>query len=166
MRLMLQEQMLSQDQIASLLSSKVGVVLFSSAHDFSVLFENKLLHKQNFILLGNKKQYDLKQFFNYDINKIISLCCQEVSDLLLEFARQFDELIVLVNLNVLDVCYSPTSAFQQAGGLSTKELFYFLTRLKILSNQKSFYVYNYDLSKDSGQVSKLFLEKFQLEFSH
>jgi hypothetical protein len=103
----------------------------------------------------------MKELVNYDINKIISFGLDETADLLMEFGRTFDQLIVLVNLNVLDVCYSPTSSHLSAGGLSTKELFYLLSRFSHLRTEKIMYVYNYSLVKDSTQATQLLLEKFQ-----
>jgi len=150
------------NQIENLISPQTAIFLFSSDNDLHQLLAASILQKQQFILIGNKQYYDMKVFMNYDINKIISLGIDELSDILMEYGRQFQQLIILINLNVLDICYSPTSQNKTAGGLSTKELFYILSRLQIIKNQKIIYVYNYDLKKDQQEITAKLLERFSI----
>ncbi|MBS3137874.1 hypothetical protein J4232_05550 [Candidatus Woesearchaeota archaeon] len=142
-------------------NKRIGFILFSSINDQQELFASGICMKQNFVLVGNKILYDIKELVNYDINKIISFGLDDTADLLMEFARTFDQLIILVNLNVLDVCHSPTSSHTSVGGLNIKELFYIFSRFSHLRTEKIIYVYNYSLVKDSTQTTQLLLEKFQ-----
>ena len=50
----------------------------------------------------------------------------------MESSRAFPEATVLISLNVLDAAHNPAS--KNYGGMTTRELIYFIRRLKYLKN--------------------------------
>ncbi len=52
-------------------------------------------------------------------------------DIVMEHCQRFPKIDVIISLSVLDTAFYPDGLI---GGLSTRELFYFISRLKIMKN--------------------------------
>jgi len=62
---------------------------------------------------------------------------QDVCDMLMEDARSWSSFYVSVDIDVVDPAHAPAVAYPEPGGLSSRELIYFLQRLALLKNFKA-----------------------------
>lgn len=71
-------------------------------------------------------------FRSYSMHDIMQEGITQICDVLMESSRSFPEVVVLISLTVLDPAFNPVST--NPGGMSTRELLYFIKRLKHLKN--------------------------------
>lgn len=70
---------------------------------------------------------------HYSMHAITQESIQDICDTVMENAKNYPELYVSVDLSVLDPAFAP-GASQEPGGLTARELLYFLHRLRLLKN--------------------------------
>ena len=58
----------------------------------------------------------------------------EICDSIMYVAKNFGALYISVDIDVLDPAFAPGTGYKEAGGMSTRELLYFLQRLRKLKN--------------------------------
>ena len=61
---------------------------------------------------------------------------EEICDAIMEKAKNSDALYLSVDIDSIDPAYAPGTGYLEPGGLSSRELIYFLQRLAILKNFK------------------------------
>ncbi len=115
------------DVIFSLANKQTGVILFDSTGEFM-----RPLGHFNIILVGGHQMSGQEREFikarNIQIfptSSVLQEGIANICDAVMEAANKWPQLHVCVNLSILD---------QQTGGLTTRELLYFLQRLRILKN--------------------------------
>ncbi len=128
-----------------------GIIIFDAHPDLEVnvgsvshedylrkLIEEKLLKKENVILVGirnvseNEKKFmnGMKTYFmeNIFLNE------EDVCDVVMEIAREFDGLYLSIDIDVLDPAFAPGTGYLEVGGMNLNQLLYFLKRIKNLKN--------------------------------
>lgn len=111
---------------------------------------------ENVILVGARNiRPEEKVFLKENEIKVISMKQiqenrQEVCDLLMERARSADALYVSVDVDVVDPAFAPGTGYLEPGGMSSRELIYFLQRLSLLKNFKAADIVEINPDKDSG----------------
>ena len=83
----------------------------------------------NIIFCGNHKTVSC---LNYSMHTIVHEGIQNTCDTLMEATRTFEEISVIISLGVLDAFYNPSST--SLGGMTTRELLYFIRRLRYIKN--------------------------------
>ncbi|MDD5331228.1 MAG: arginase family protein [Candidatus Nanoarchaeia archaeon] len=150
----------------------VGLVIFDahpdcendfrppSHEDFvKVLVKDGIVKKENVILVGIRK-IDVKErkFLNeerilcFDDKKLFNNT-EEVCDVLMENCRKFDALYLSIDIDVLDPAFAPGTGYLEPGGMSSAELFYFLRRLKLLTNLKMIDLVEVNPDKDINGIT-------------
>ncbi len=71
-------------------------------------------------------------FRSYSMHDIVQEGITHICDVLMEASRAFPQTTLLVSLNVLDPAFN--SASNNPGGMTTRELLYFIKRLRHLKN--------------------------------
>jgi len=137
-----------------------------------VLIEEKHLKKENVIVIGlrnfhsneiefakkNKvKLYDMKELSNNKIN--------EIADAIMSVCRRFDALYISVDIDVLDPAFAPGTGYIEPGGLTTRQLLYFVQRLKNLKNIKMWDLVEINPEKDINKLTVLTAAKLLVEMS-
>ncbi len=69
----------------------------------------------------------------YPMHEIIQEGVSDVCDSVMAAAKDFPALYVSIDISVLDPAFAPTDS-PEPGGMTTRELLYFLKRLKLLKN--------------------------------
>lgn len=127
-----------------------------------VLIEQGTLKKENVILVGirnwHKNELDfLKQnkitFFTFKqlFNNIDNVC-----DTVMELAREFDGFYLSIDIDAVDPSMAPGTGYIEPGGLTSRELIYFIQRLKLLKNLKRADIVEVNPGKDiNGLTVKL-----------
>ena len=124
--------------------------------------ENKV-KKENVILAGirsfDKKEIDyLKEnkIKYFDMKKIFELGIKESCDLIMENAKNFNKLYLSIDIDAVDPAFAPGTGYAEPGGLTSREMIYFVQRLKLLKNLKKVDIVEVNLEKDiNNQTAKL-----------
>lgn len=98
---------------------------------------------ENVILVTTRNIYSEEKIF-LDENKIKIISMQQIQedmqsmcDLIMEKARDADALYVSIDIDALDPAYAPGTGYLEPGGMSSREMIYFLQRLSLLKNFKA-----------------------------
>jgi len=125
-----------------------------------VLVEGGKLKKENILLIGlrnwHKEEYKfLKEnkikFFN--MKEIANENLHEVSESIMSVARNFNALYVSIDIDVLDPAFAPGTGYKEPGGFTSRELLYFLKRLKLLKNLKAIDLVEINPDNDSSELT-------------
>lgn len=120
-----------------------GIIAFSSRPEswLAKLVDERILVKDNLILVGTrdsdeggKRFLEYNRVKNYSMREISFEEKREIADSIMSVARQWSKAYLLVNLEVLDPAFAPGASIKSPGGLSTRELLYFIHRIKMLRN--------------------------------
>ena len=106
-----------------------------------MLIEDGLVKPENVALVGvrswhkNEKDFiDKHKLKVFSMKELFSSGCEDVCDAVMAVARAFGALYVSVDIDVLDPAFAPGVAYPEPGGLMTRQLIYFIQRLKLLKN--------------------------------
>ncbi|MFC1648106.1 arginase family protein [Nanoarchaeota archaeon] len=115
---------------------------FGTHEDYlRTLIEKGDLKPSNVILVGLRnahsqelsymKQKGIKSF---SMKELAQEGLQDSCDAIMAAARDFSDLYVSIDIDVLDPAFAPGVSYREPGGLSVRELLYFVHRLKNLKN--------------------------------
>mgnify|MGYP002630033875 CR=1 FL=1 len=162
--------------------SNPGIIVFD-AHpdvqdDFTVTHENYLrrlvsdgfLKKENIILIGIRnwskeevmylKQNRIKY---YSMKEITFDDIKEICDSIMSVAREWDGLYLSIDIDVLDPAFAPGTGHTEPGGMSSRELIYFMQRLKLLKNLKMIDLVEVNPKKDIDDLTSKIAAKLIIE---
>jgi len=111
---------------------------------------------ENIILVGARNLWQEERAFISEkkINVIsmqqIQENRQEICDLIMEKAKDADALYLSIDIDVLDPAFAPGTGYLEPGGMSSRELIYFLQRLTLLKNFKAADIVEINPDKDEG----------------
>lgn len=75
-----------------------------------------------------------KKIICFNMQKIIDLGVNEVCDLVMEKSLQWGGIYLSIDIDVCDPSCAPGTGYIEPGGLSSRELLYFISRLKKMRN--------------------------------
>ncbi|MFC1690574.1 arginase family protein [Nanoarchaeota archaeon] len=101
--------------------------------------------EKEFITLNNMACFTMKRIFEDGIT--------EVCDSLMELSRNFPSLYLSIDIDAVDPAFAPGTGYCEPGGLSSRELLYFLQRLKKLKNLKQIDLVEINPKKDQGDMT-------------
>lgn len=143
-----------------------GIIIFDAhpdCEDENDLLPSMVRHgikKENIILVGLRNWK--KEEFNFikdnkirffEMKKIIEFGKKEIIETIMETARNFEALYVSIDLDVLDPCFAPAVNVYEPGGLSSRDLLFFLYRLKKLKNLKALDITELKPEKDVNNLT-------------
>ena len=123
------------------------------------LIDEEILKKENIIIVGirscsqnetkflkeNKiKLYNMKDIYN-DL--------QSVCDELMELCREFDGLYLSIDIDVVDPSFAPGTGYPEVGGLSSRDLIYFIQRIRMLKNLRFIDLVEINPQKDINDIT-------------
>lgn len=101
------------------------------------------LKPENVIIIGmrawSKEERDFMrqhQIKSYSMEKLSSQGIWECCDLIMETARAWNALYLSIDIDAVDPSMAPGTGYREPGGLTSRELFTFVKRIKRLSNLK------------------------------
>ncbi len=117
---------------------------------------------ENIILVTTRNLWpDERAFLAEKKIKIISMQQiqenrQDVCDLLMERAKEAGAFYISLDIDAVDPAYAPGTGYPEPGGLTSREMIYFLQRLKLLKNFKAADIVEINPDKDiSNRTVKL-----------
>jgi agmatinase len=123
-----------------------------------VLIEDKHLNPKNVVIVGvrnihqNELEFAKKNKIRvFDMKKISQNGVHEISETIMQTCRKFDALYVSVDIDVLDPAFAPGTGYNEPGGLTTRELIYFIQRIKNLKNIKMWDLVEVNPDKDINE---------------
>jgi len=152
-----------------------GIILFDShaGHDcLKKLVDEKILDKNNIVLVGTrnvdkqeKKFIDENKLKVYSMREISLESIREVADSVMSVARQWSKAYISIDMDVLDPAFAPGTGYPEPGGMSTRELIYFIQRLKMLRNLGMADVVDVNPDKDVNDMTSKVAAKLITELS-
>lgn len=109
------------------------------------------------------RQIQTKKVTTYMMDEIVMEGINEVIDAVMAVSRKYDAVFVMVDLSVLDPIYTPGSERIIPGGMSSRELLYFLKRLGKLKNLRLLQIIGYNNKKDVNKLSSSLTAKIVRE---
>ena len=109
-----------------------------------VLIDENILNSKNIILVGlrnwhkNEYAYLKSKRITYFTMEQVFNDYQDVCDTIMENIRSWGNTYVSVDIDFLDPAFAPGTGYLEAGGASTRELLYFLKRIKMINSVKAF----------------------------
>jgi len=136
-----------------------------------MLIEDNIIDPSKIILVGiragSKEEMDYlknKGIVYFDINSILDLGLEEVCNLAMERALQWGGVYLSIDIDVVDPAYAPGTGYLEPGGLSSKELLYFLSRIKKMRNLKFVDLVEVNPKRDFNNLTLLLSKKIMEEF--
>lgn len=90
---------------------------------------------------------------------------KEVTEGVMEFVSNFSSLYVSIDMDVVDPGFAPGVGYVEPGGLSSREMIYFVQRLKNLKNLKKVDIVEVNVEKDIGNITAKLVAKLIYELS-
>ncbi len=155
-------------------NSKAGIVVFDAHPDLmsSVgvrsqedwlrdLIDNKLV--EDVILIGlrsndpEENEYiKEKKITAYPMKLIFSNEIENICDAVMEKIKDWNAVYLSIDIDAVDPAFAPGTGYQEPGGLSSRELIYFIQRLNKLKNIKMIDIVEVNPEKDiNNMTSKL-----------
>lgn len=150
-----------------------GIVIFDAHPDcvnnfkppthedyLKVLIEEKLVKPQNVIVIG-LRAWDKKEYWylknnkikNFPMKNITNMGKEDVCDVVMSAARSFGACYVSIDIDAVDPAFAPGTGYIEPGGLSSRQLLYFIQRLKLLKNIKAWDLVEINPKKDINNLT-------------
>ena len=136
------------------------------------LVNQKIVKPENILLVGTRNWHQNEIDFVrkhkikfFSMKEITSETKEEVSDTIMSIAKEFGALYISIDIDVLDPAFAPGTGYIEPGGLTTRELLYFLYRLKNLKNIKGYDIVEINPKKDSNDMTSKVGAKILMELA-
>jgi agmatinase len=137
-----------------------------------VLIDEKIVDKNNVVIIGTrnmskeeKKFIEDNKIKNYPMKEIGFEGLREVADNVMSVARLWPKAYISIDIDSLDPAFAPGTGYIEPGGLSTRELIYFIQRLKMLRNIGMFDIVEVNPEKDFNDMTSKAAAKLIVEMS-
>ncbi len=134
------------------------------------LINQNIIKKANILLVGTRKfsknelEFIQKNKIRYfSMKEIAAEGIQELSESLMSVAKNFKDLYISIDIDVLDPTFAPGTTYQEPGGLTTRELLFFLHRLKKMHNLSAFDLTEINPTKDINNITSKIGAKILVE---
>ncbi len=125
-----------------------------------VLIEEKHVKPENIVLVG-LRAWDKKEYWYLKNNKIKNFPMQKISkdgkedvcDVVMSVAKSFGACYLSIDIDAIDPSFAPGTGYREPGGLTSRELLYFIQRLKLLKNIKAWDLVEINPEKDVNEMT-------------
>ncbi len=146
---------------------------FGTHEDYlSSLIDEDVLKSENVVLVGlrnfhkDEVQYLKDNNIKYYSMKELELeGRREVCDSIMSVARQWSDIYLSVDIDVLDPAFAPGVSYREPGGLSTRELLYFLHRIKNIDSLNMADIVEVNADRDRNDLTVKVAAKLLTELS-
>ncbi len=112
------------------------------------------LQELNYLKSKKIKYIPMKNIFNN---------VEDICDVIMEFARKFDKIYLSLDIDVVDPAFAPGTNYLEPGGLTSRELIYFIQRLKILKNLTAVDIVEVNPENDVNNITSKLAAKLIFE---
>lgn len=124
------------------------------------ILEDRILRPQDVIIVGLRKMLSGELAFiknnnimNFDMRRVYGLGMEEMTDIIMENSRSYENIYVSIDIDVIDPSMAPGTDRTEPGGISSRDLIYFIQRLKFLRNKKIYDVVEVNPKKDVNNMT-------------
>ena len=116
---------------------------------------------ENVVIVGARNIWpEEKEFLNKNKIQVIEMRQvyenkEDICDIIMEKVRKGDGFYVSIDIDVVDPAFAPGTGYLEPGGMTSRELIYFLQRLLLLNNFKGADIVEINPDKDNGRTVKL-----------
>lgn len=136
----------------------------------NVLIKDKVISKNNIIIIGirnwDKNEYNFlknNKIKHFTMKEIFEEGVREICDGVMSVARNFGALYISIDIDIVDPAFAPGTGYTEPGGLTSRELLYFLSRLKKLNNLKTIDIVEINPKKDINNITSKLGAKILVE---
>ena len=134
---------------------------FKVTHEdfINVLISEGILKKENLVLVGlrswDKQEIEWlkKNKIKFFTSKDIFNNTENVCDSVMEMCRNFGSLYLSIDIDVVDPAFAPGTGYLEPGGITSRELIYFIQRIKMLKNLKRADLVEINPDKDVNNIT-------------
>lgn len=134
------------------------------------LIEKKVVPKENVIIVGLRNIDKQESMFirrnsikNFAMKEIAAEGMKEVCDAVMAAAKNFGALYVSVDIDVADPAFAPGTGYLEPAGMTSRELLYFLQRIRLLKNFKGMDIVEVLPEKDINDITSKLAAKIIAE---
>ena len=135
-----------------------------------MLIEEGFVKKENVILVGTRNS-DKEELNFIKQNKIKVFSMKEISaegkesacDAIMSVAKDFGSLYLSIDIDAVDPAFAPGTGYPEAGGLTSRELLYFIQRIRLLKNFRAADIVEVNPAKDVNDMTSLLAAKIAVE---
>ncbi len=134
------------------------------------LVEGNIIKPENIVVLGIRNP-DIKEIEFLKDNKIKFFTMKNLikdkeqnCDSIMEICRNFSSLYISIDIDVMDPAFAPGTGYLEPGGFSTREMLYFIQRLKLLKNLKAVDIVEVNPTNDINNITSKLAAKLICEF--
>jgi len=124
------------------------------------LVEENIIKPENIILIGVRSMdseeiqfLKQKKITTYFMKNIAEHGFKEICFSVMEKARNFSNIHISIDIDALDSAFAPGTGYPEPGGLSTRELLFFIHKLKLLKHISSWDVVEVNPDKDLNNLT-------------
>ncbi|MBU2496730.1 MAG: arginase family protein [Nanoarchaeota archaeon] len=126
------------------------------------LIENGNIKAENVLLVGLRNLDEIEISF-LNKNKVNSFSCkeifneglQETTHAIMEILRKYKNLYLSLDIDIADPAFAPSVSYAEPGGLTSRELIYFIQKILLLKNLKAADIVEVNAADDNGLTTKL-----------
>ncbi len=134
------------------------------------LIEKGFVKPENVILVALRnidkieKGFLTKQKIKVFYAKNIANNIENVCDSLMELANKFGSLYISIDIDAIDPAFAPGTGYIEPAGLTSREIIYFIQRLKLLKNFKAADIVEVNPQKDLNNMTVKLAARLLAEF--
>jgi agmatinase len=136
------------------------------------LIEEGTLDPHKVIIVGTRnmskeerKYIEDMKIKHYSMREIGFEGIMEVSDAVMSASREWPKTYLSIDIDVLDPAFAPGTGYTEPGGLTTRELIYFIQRMKLMRNLAIADVVEVNPKKDMHEITAKTAAKLIVELS-
>lgn len=132
------------------------------------LIEEKILLPENVMVIGVRNA-DPKELDYFKIKKIKHVLMHNIQsveitcDSIMEFANQFQSFYLSIDIDVVDPAFAPGTGYPEPCGFTSREILYFVKRLKLLKGLKSADIVEVNPQYDVNNMTSKLAAKLTVE---
>ncbi|MEK6886419.1 MAG: arginase family protein [Nanoarchaeota archaeon] len=150
------------------LMDKIGV---DSQEDWlRSLISEGIIKKENAIIIGVRNSDKIETDFAnknklsiYCMKNIFEHKIENVCEAVMEKIRKWDSVYMSIDIDAVDPAFAPGTGYREPGGLSSRELIYFIQRLNKLDNIKMIDIVEVNPSLDVADLTSKLAAKLMTE---
>lgn len=136
------------------------------------LIENDVVDKDKVIIIGvrnsdvKETEYiSEKKLQVYFMKNIFEHKVENICDAVMEKIKDWPAVYLSIDIDAVDPAFAPGTGYREPGGLSSRELIYFIQRLNKLKNIKMIDIVEVNPSLDTADLTSKLAAKLMIEFS-
>ncbi len=137
----------------------------------SALINGGHLKKENVVLSAIRNWDKIESDYleknkirNFSMKHIQEIGIEATCDAIMEFAQRFDALYISLDIDAVDPAFAPGTGYIEPAGLTSREMMYFIQRLRMMKNLKVVDIVEVNPDKDINNLTTKLAAKMIVEF--